>query len=62
MRKDKGQPFDGVKVVEFSWFGVGPRTIKFLAEYGAQVIKVESVNATGPREERWLRLRKANRA
>ena len=48
MTKDKGQPFEGVKVVEFSWFGVGPRTIKFLAEYGAQVVKVESANRPDP--------------
>jgi len=45
---DKGQPFEGVKVVEFSWFGVGPRTIKFLAEYGAQVIKIESGKRPDP--------------
>lgn len=44
MISEKGQPFEGIKVVEFSWFGVGPRTIKFLAEYGAEIIKVESVS------------------
>jgi benzylsuccinate CoA-transferase BbsF subunit len=38
--------FDGLKVADFSWVGVGPITIKHLADHGATVIHVES--ATRP--------------
>ena len=44
MANKRGQPFEGVKVAEFSWFAVGPRTTKFLGEFGAEIIKIESVS------------------
>lgn len=34
--------FDGVKVVDFGWVLAGPIVFKFLADYGATVIHVES--------------------
>ena len=34
--------FEGVKILDFSWVGVGPITIKNLADHGAFVIHVES--------------------
>ena len=34
-------PFDGLKVADFSWIGVGPITAKSLADHGATVIRVE---------------------
>ena len=34
--------FDGVKIADFSWVGVGPITIKHLADHGAIVVHVES--------------------
>lgn len=34
--------FDGVKVVDFGWVLAGPIALKFLADYGATVIHVES--------------------
>ena len=34
--------FDGVKVVDFGWVLAGPITLKYLADYGATVIHVES--------------------
>jgi len=37
------QALQGVKVVDFSWVGVGPLTTKYLADHGASVIRVESV-------------------
>lgn len=37
------RPFEGLKVADFSWVGVGPITTRYLADYGATVIRVESV-------------------
>ena len=33
---------DGIKVLDFCWVVVGPMTTKYLAEYGATVVRVES--------------------
>jgi len=35
--------FDGIKVVDFGWIGVGPITARYLADHGATVIRVESL-------------------
>ncbi len=35
-------PFDGLKVADFSWIGVGPITAKYLADHGADVVRVET--------------------
>lgn len=35
-------PFEGIRVADFSWVGAGPITTRFLAEYGAEVIRIES--------------------
>lgn len=40
--KKRGQIFEGVKVLDLTWVGVGPITIKNLADHGAFVIHVES--------------------
>jgi crotonobetainyl-CoA:carnitine CoA-transferase CaiB-like acyl-CoA transferase len=37
-------PFQGLKVADFSWVGVGPISGKYLADHGADVIRVESQN------------------
>lgn len=34
--------FEGLKVADFSWVGVGPITAKHLADFGATVVRVES--------------------
>jgi crotonobetainyl-CoA:carnitine CoA-transferase CaiB-like acyl-CoA transferase len=36
-------PFAGVRLVDFTWYGVGPLTTKYLADHGAEVIKIESL-------------------
>ncbi len=35
---------EGVKVVDFSWYGVGPQTARHLGDNGAEVIRVESAS------------------
>lgn len=35
--------FDGIKVVDFGWAIAGPLTLKYLADYGATVVCVESL-------------------
>ena len=37
-------PFDGVKILDFTWVGVGPITTKHLADFGADVIRIESAS------------------
>jgi benzylsuccinate CoA-transferase BbsF subunit len=36
--------FEGIHVLDFSWVGVGPISTKYLADNGADVIRVESVS------------------
>ena len=38
----QSKPLAGLRVVDFSWFMVGPMTTKALADYGADVVHVES--------------------
>ena len=38
----QGKPFEGIKVLEFCWAGVGPFSLNNLAYYGAEVIKIET--------------------
>ena len=38
----QGKPFEGIKVLEFCWAGVGPFSLNYLAYYGAEVIKIET--------------------
>lgn len=35
-------PFEGLKVADFSWVGVGPISGKYLADHGANVVRIES--------------------
>jgi len=36
------KPLEGIRVTDFSWVGAGPITTRFLAEYGAEVIRIET--------------------
>ena len=38
----EGNIFDGLKILEFTWAGVGPSAVRFFGDYGAEVIHVES--------------------
>jgi benzylsuccinate CoA-transferase BbsF subunit len=49
---ERKQALAGIKVVDFSWYAVGPQTARHLAAHGAEVIRVESTTNTD-------RLRKA---
>lgn len=35
-------PFEGLKVADFSWIGVGPITAKYLGDHGATVVRIET--------------------
>jgi crotonobetainyl-CoA:carnitine CoA-transferase CaiB-like acyl-CoA transferase len=37
-------PFSGLKVADFAWVGVGPISSKYLADHGAEVVRVESAS------------------
>ncbi len=41
-RAGSALPFEGVKIADFSWIGVGPITAKYLADHGATVVRVET--------------------
>ncbi|MDA1174936.1 MAG: CoA transferase [Chloroflexi bacterium] len=36
------RPFDGIKVLDFCWVVIGPMTTRYLGDYGADVVRVES--------------------
>ncbi len=42
--RPRAMPFDGIRILDFTWVGVGPITTKHLADYGADVIRVESAS------------------
>jgi benzylsuccinate CoA-transferase BbsF subunit len=44
---EKKQVFEGIKVADFSWAGVGPMVVRELAEHGATVVHVESHKVPG---------------
>jgi benzylsuccinate CoA-transferase BbsF subunit len=39
---DRKRPFEGLRVADFAWVGVGPLASKYLADHGAEVIRIES--------------------
>jgi len=51
---EKNQALEGIRVVDFSWYAVGPQTTRHLADNGAEVIRIESstnieaLRRTGP--------------
>ena len=45
--QESKKPLDGVNVLDFCWVAVGPMTTKYLGEYGATVVRVESIKRPG---------------
>ncbi len=43
--KKNALPLDGIKVLDFSWAITGPAITRTLADYGATVVKIESLKA-----------------
>ncbi|KAG1647269.1 Succinyl-CoA:(R)-benzylsuccinate CoA-transferase subunit BbsF [Nymphon striatum] len=41
--QERRLPLEGVRVADFSWIGVGPITAKSLADHGATVVRIESM-------------------
>ena len=42
--ESRAMPFEGIRILDFTWVGVGPITIKHLADFGADVIRIESAS------------------
>ena len=42
MADELKKPFEGLRVADFAWVGVGPTVSKYLADHGAEVIRIES--------------------
>src|SRR5215471_779168 len=47
-RPENHLPLQNVKVLDFMWVLAGPGITRVLADYGATVIRIESVNRTDP--------------
>lgn len=43
MKKDNSLPLEGIKVVDFSTFVAAPTAARFMADWGAEVAKIESL-------------------
>jgi len=54
MSSNEGQALAGLKVVDMATVFAGPGTAKYLADFGADVIKVESPAGDGTRAMGWL--------
>lgn len=47
-QSNKSRPLEGLKVLDFCWVAAGPMITKYLAEYGATVVRVESSKRPEP--------------
>ena len=47
--KQRRMPLEGIRIIDFAWVQAGPWVGRYFANYGAEVIKVESARKSiGP--------------
>ena len=34
--------FEGLKIAEFAWVGVGPQTARYFGDHGATIVRIEN--------------------
>jgi benzylsuccinate CoA-transferase BbsF subunit len=44
METIKKRAFEGIKICDFTWAGVGPLTTRYFADHGATVVRIETIN------------------
>lgn len=48
MLQTRRLPLQGIRIADFTWWGVGPYVTRMLANHGAEVIRIESISRVDP--------------